>query len=52
MTPRCREGVGDWLPPPSEDHGRGGGLGRAAAAGLASSPEEEFLFLVDMVKFW
>ena len=49
---RFREGVGDCTPPPSKDHGRGGGLGRAAAAGLASSLEEEFLFLVDMVKFW
>ena len=31
---------------------QGGGLGRAAAAGMASSEEEEFLFLVDMVNFW
>ena len=48
---RFGEGVGDCSPPPSEDHGRGGGLDRATAGGLASSEEEEFLFLVDMVNF-
>ena len=48
---RFPEGVGDCSPLPSEDHGRGGGLGRTAAAGLASSSKEEFLFLVDMVNF-
>ena len=35
--------------PPSEDHGQGG-IGKAAAANVASSSEEEFLFLVDMVE--
>ena len=47
---RFQEGVVDWPPLPSEDHGRGVGLMRAAAAGVALSSEEEFLLLVDMVE--